>query len=217
MSSRSRVLLSSAVLGVALVSPASAVAAAAGSDLPLTGRSTGVASVDISTNPSPTTFSSAGQLSHLGAFTATGNESFTPLGLPPAIPYTLTGTETLVAANGDKLFGTVDGTGVNNAGATSGTNVVTITGGTGRFADASGSYTETYTGAITSQVGTIVSGPITTTVQGRISVLRPQPKMTRARCRRHLHWPGCKAGHVHPSAGLGRVAWRVWSTCRQSV
>jgi hypothetical protein len=67
------------------------------------------------------------------------------------------------------LFGMVDGTGVNNAGATSGTSTVTITGGTGRFADASGSYTETYTGEVTSQIGTIVSGPITTTIEGHIS------------------------------------------------
>ena len=217
MSCCRRLLFASAVLGVALFTPAVAVAAAAGVDLPLTGRSAGVASVDISTNPSPTTFSSSGQLSHLGAFTATGNESFTPLGLPPAIPYALTGTETLVAANGDKLFGTVDGTGVNNAGATSGTNVVAITGGTGRFADASGSYTETYTGAITSQVGTILSGPIATTIQGRISFLLPRPKMTQARSRRHPHLSGCEARHVHPSAGLRHVAWGVRSMCRQSV
>lgn len=130
----------------------------------------GVTSVDISTSPSPTTFVSSGHLSHLGAVTATGDELLTPLGLPPVIPYTLTGTETLVAANGDEVVGTVHGSGVNNSGATSGTNVVTITGGTGRFADASGFYTETYTGKVTSQVGTIVSGPVTTTIRGRINL-----------------------------------------------
>jgi hypothetical protein len=169
MPSRRRLFLSGVAVAAALTSPAAARAAPGGTHRPLSGRGTGVASVDISTTPSPTTFSSSGRLSHLGAFTATGSESLAPLGPPPVIPYALTGTETLTAANGDKLFGTVDGTGVNNAGATNGTNVVTITGGTGRFADASGSYTETYTGAITSQVGTIVSGPITTTIQGRIS------------------------------------------------
>ena len=169
MSSRSRLFLSSVVLGVALTTPAAAAAAAGGTNLPLKGKSTGTASVDLATNPSPTTFSASGQLSHLGAVTATGEEFLTPLGAPPAIPYSLTGTETIVAANGDELFGMVDGTGVNNAGATSGTNTVTITGGTGRFAGASGSYTETYTGAITSQVGTVVSGPISTAIQGRIS------------------------------------------------
>ena len=84
----------------------------------------------------------------------------------------MTGTETLVAENGDELFGTVNGTGVNNAGATGGKNVATITGGTGRFNGASGSYTETYTGAVTSQVGTVISGPVATTIRGHIR-LRP--------------------------------------------
>jgi hypothetical protein len=47
------------------------------------------------------------------------------------VPYDLTGTTTLVAANGDKLFGTVTGTGTSNivTGQASGTNLVTITGG----------------------------------------------------------------------------------------
>jgi hypothetical protein len=58
---------------------------------------------------------------------------------------------------------------VNNAGATTGTSVVTITGDRGRFADGSGSFTETYTGAVISQLVTIVSGPVTTTLQGGIS------------------------------------------------
>lgn len=172
-SSRWRLLLLSVVLGFALAVPAAALAAAGGANLPLCGSSKGVTSVDISTTPSPTTFVSSGHLSHLGAVTATGDELFTPLGLPPVIPYAITGTETLVAANGDELFGTVNGTGVNNSGATSGTNAVTITGGTGRFADASGSYTETYTGEVTSQIGTIVSGPVTTTIRGHINLRRP--------------------------------------------
>lgn len=125
-------------------------------------------SVDTSTTPSPTTFSSSGRLSNLGAFTATGSESFTPFGLPPMIPYTLTGTERIVAANGDKLCGTVKGTGVNNSGNAHGMNTVTISGGTGRFADATGSFTETYTAHVTAYVGTTQSGPITTSIQGHL-------------------------------------------------
>ena len=160
-SSRRRLLLLSVVLGLVRGRPAGGgwqPPAAPTYRCAVVARAS--TSVDISTTPSPTTFAAAGHLSHLGAVTATGDELFTPLGLPPVIPYTLMGTETLVAANGDELLGTVHGTGVNNSGSTSGTNVVTITGGTGRFADASGSYTETYTGEITSQIGTIVSGPV---------------------------------------------------------
>ena len=76
----------------------------------------------------------------------------------------------LVAANGNKLFGTVNGTGVNDTvGLTAqGTNVVTITGGTGRFADATGTYTETYSSSYVAS-GTTVTGPVTTTARGQIS------------------------------------------------
>ena len=54
--------------------------------------------------------------------------------------YDAAGTTTMVATNGDKLFGAVTGSGSNNVvtGDGSGTNTVVITGGTGRFAYAIG-------------------------------------------------------------------------------
>lgn len=165
-----RIFLSGLVLGLGLLGPVASEAAASGNHFVLNGRSTGVASVDTSTNPSPVTFSSTGRLSHLGAFVALGNELLTPLGAPPVIPYSITGTETVVARNGDELFGSVTGTGVNNSGATHGTNVVTITGGTGALAGATGSYTETYHGRIFGQVGSSQVGPLTTIIRGHISL-----------------------------------------------
>ncbi|HEY1508699.1 MAG TPA: hypothetical protein VGF93_06845 [Solirubrobacteraceae bacterium] len=167
ISLRRRFVLSSLVLGVAAISPAVALGANS-TNLPLKGKSTAVVATDISTTPATVTVSSSGHFSHLGAFIAIGNESLTPLGAPPVIPYRLTGSETLIMANGDNVFGAVNGTGVNNSGATSGTNLVTITGGTGRFANAAGSYTETYTGQIFSQIGTTMLGPVHTTIRGHI-------------------------------------------------
>jgi hypothetical protein len=82
------------------------------------------------------------------------------------------GTQTVVAANGDQLFGTLTGVGVNDiaTSAASGTNVITITGGTGRFSDATGSYTVTYKSQATSMIGTIESGPVTTTFEGALNL-----------------------------------------------
>jgi hypothetical protein len=164
-----RILLLGLGLGIGLMGTAASQAAASGKNLSLNGKSKGVTSVDISTNPSPLTFSSTGHLSHLGAFVALGNESYTPLGLPPVIPYSVTGTETVVAKNGDELFGSVTGTGVNNSGATKGTNVVTVTGGTGALAGATGTYTERYTGKIFGQIGSSQVGPMTTIIRGHIT------------------------------------------------
>ena len=95
-----------------------------------------------------------------------------PTGFPPFVPYTVIGTQTVVAANGDQLFGTLNGVGVNDSAtsAASGTNVITVTGGTGRFANATGSYTVTYKSQGTSMIGTVESSTVTTTFQGNINL-----------------------------------------------
>lgn len=165
-----RIALSSLVLGFGLIGSATSQAAGSGGNLPLNGKSRGVASIDTSTSPSPVSFSSTGRLSHLGAFVALGNDLLTPLGASPAVPYSITGTETVVTTNGDDLFGSVTGSGVNKAGATRGTNVVTITGGTGALAGATGSYTETYTGRVFGQVGSSQVGPLTTIIRGHLKL-----------------------------------------------
>jgi hypothetical protein len=73
---------------------------------------------------------------HLGRYTAT----FTAV--VDLATGTSTGTFTFTAANGDQLFATFIGVGENVApGVASLTEVATITGGTGRFAAATGTYT----------------------------------------------------------------------------
>jgi hypothetical protein len=171
MSPRKRLLLSSLVLGVGLISPAVALAGPGGTDLPLRGQTSGVLSFDSSTGMFTSSSSGVGSL--LGAFTVTNSGSLMPTGFnPPFVPYTVMGTQTAVAANGDQLFGTLNGVGVNNSAtsAASGTNTITITGGTGRFANATGSYTVTYKSQATSMIGTIESGRVTTTFQGSINL-----------------------------------------------
>ncbi len=111
---------------------------AVGTNLPLTGTSTGTVTVDESAFPLPTHTEFSGLLTQLGRFTGTGNGFFTPGGPPPDFPYTQTLTETLRAADGSELFGTLTGSGEGTSGVTAGINTVTITGGTGRFSGASG-------------------------------------------------------------------------------
>jgi hypothetical protein len=152
-----------------LISPAVALGAPNG-DLTFNGRATGVASTDTSTDPSPVTISGVGRISHLREVVVLANDFLTPHAAPPVIPFTVTGTETVIVANGDQLFGSVTGKAVNNSGATSGMDVVTITGGTGGFAGASGSYTETYTGQIFLGIGTNVLGPLHTVFRGHITL-----------------------------------------------
>jgi hypothetical protein len=169
MSSRKRLFLSGLVLGIGLISPAAALAAPNG-NLTFNGKGVGVASTDTSTNPSPVTVSGVGRITHLREVVILAHDFLTPHGPGPVIPYTITGTETVLVGNGDQIFGTVTGTGVNNSGATTGTDVVTITGGTGGFAGATGSYTEKYSGHIFSQVGNNLVGPLHTVFRGHVTL-----------------------------------------------
>jgi hypothetical protein len=139
-----------------------ALASAGGNNRPVMGTGTGPLTFDLASSTGTTQV--AGQLSQLGAFTASTAFELTPTGFsPPIVPYDTTGTATFVAANGDKLVGTVTGTGTINidTNQSSGMNVVTITGGTGRFADASGTLAETYT--------VTAASVITVSIQGQIS------------------------------------------------
>ncbi len=73
----------------------------------------------------------AGQATHLGNFTTSGYVAIN------FIPGTVLGTFTLTAANGDMLFLTMEGGGIDP---THGVGNFTIVGGTGRFQGATGSY-----------------------------------------------------------------------------
>ena len=165
------------VLAAGLISPASALAGPGGSNLPLIGHSSGVLSFDSATSAFTSSGSGVGSL--LGAFKITNSGSIMGTGfIPPSfVPFTTTGTQTVVAANGDQLTGALTGTGVidddlgtSSGGTSSGTNVITITGGTGRFANATGSYTVTYATQTPSVVGTVLTSTVTSTIQGNINL-----------------------------------------------
>jgi hypothetical protein len=137
-----------------------ALTSAGGGARPVTGNANGTATFASGAG----TTRVAGHLSQLGAFTASSTFTLTATGFsPPFVPYEITGTTTFVAANGDELYGSMTGTGTTNlsTGDASGLNVVTITGGTGRFVDAIGTLAERYTSSI-------VGGTITLTIQGVI-------------------------------------------------
>ena len=133
---------------------------AGGNARPVKGTGAGTNTFDFSTFDGTTQI--AGQLSQLGASTGSSAYHLTVTSFsPPLVAYDVAGTATFVAANGDELFGTLSGTGTDNNGVSSGVNVVTVTGGTGRFADATGTLVEPYTIS--------ASGAITLTIQGQIS------------------------------------------------
>ena len=74
-----------------------------------------------------------------------------------------------MAANGDEIYTTATGTGTLTATGSEATLVSTITGGTGRFADASGTLTTAITSEIVSAVGSTLTTADTEIHQGRIS------------------------------------------------
>jgi hypothetical protein len=166
MKLRRLIFLSSMVLAVAALSPAAAQGATNGTDRPLKGTITATAIDNLATGTA--TADGTFQFTHLGKGTFHEDATSPPM---TGNTFTYTGTETYVAANGDKLFATVAATGTitfNPLGAQL-TSVETITGGTGRFADASGTFTTTRVAVPTSIVGGIVTDPFTGTAVGQIS------------------------------------------------
>jgi hypothetical protein len=163
---RRLICLSSLVLAVAAISAASALGKAKGADRPLSGTSTATVIIDLATGLG--TGDGSGQLSHLGRVTV--HDDFTSFTFTGPNTFSFTGTETIVAANGDKLFATTAATGtLTAAGSDVVTTVETITGGTGRFADASGTFTRLARGVIVSIVGSIATHTFTINSEGQIS------------------------------------------------
>jgi hypothetical protein len=112
--------------------------------------------------------SASGNATHLGRFTFTyelvGDDSPNQHGAPS----TTSGTGVFTAANGDKIFTQFDGLGTlsDDFSFVSVVEMHTITGGTGRFADTSGSFVRKY----------LVSFPTETTTgsfEGTLVVGRP--------------------------------------------
>jgi hypothetical protein len=125
----------------AMILTAFTVPMAAGDQVPFEGS---IQEHEIDTpqgGPPPTTLnvdgSATGIASHVGQF------SFTYLLTVNLANGTATGTAHLIAANGDSIYSTVAGSSEPTAtpGVASITEINTITGGTGRFAGAQGSFT----------------------------------------------------------------------------
>ena len=115
--------LSSTILGAAVTE------ARGGSELPFRGTLQAT-----ETEGAPHRLNGAGEATHLGRFTLTSEFTVTP---PPAS--TASGTATWTAANGDEISTSTAGQAVITFPVAAIAETHTIIGGTGRFADASGS------------------------------------------------------------------------------
>jgi hypothetical protein len=164
MFKRKLMMLAGLVLAVAVLSPASASANAGGTDRPMKGTISATVSLNVLTGAM--TADGGGVATHLGEFTTSleGTVTITPTGVLGS------GTQTTMAANGDELTGTYTLSTPGAPGVAHTTTIVTtVTGGTGRFSDASGTLTSvselspiSFSGGVlvNSAVGTITTGQI---------------------------------------------------------
>ncbi len=157
-------LLSSLVLVVTVLSPATAQGKAGGTDRPLRGTETATAIINVVKHTG--SVSGPFRYAHLGNGTFHADTVLTPL--TPTSTH-IGGTNTYTAANGDQVFTTISGTSTVTATGSEVTIVDTIVGGTGRFADASGTFTVTGPAVTLSFVSPFVTSSGTNTVEGRIS------------------------------------------------
>jgi hypothetical protein len=163
MARRKAILLTGLALAVTALNPTAALANAGGTDRPLRGTESGVTTGDIATGAASGTF--AGHLSHLGEFTGHSDVTVTFTG-PSS--FTASGTGTMVAANGDELFVDITWMGTFTATTIQTTVIRTITGGTGRFADASGTLTVEFS-SVYSLSSTTLTSQDAGTAEGVIS------------------------------------------------
>jgi hypothetical protein len=107
--------------------------------------------------PNQSDFTGSGTATHLGSYTEVGHVTFTGTSTPGVL--SVNGWAHYTAANGDVLCASISGTVNQGTGAIQAT--ATYTGGTGRFANASGSST------LTGQM--LGGGALTITALGTIS------------------------------------------------
>jgi hypothetical protein len=157
------------LLALAVVAPGVAAGKAGGTDRPLKGSFSQTTTGDLATGTAIS--EGTGIFSHLGKSTIRNVGSVTLTGSTVNI----TGTSTTTAANGDQLFATYTGSGqVSSPVPTVGdinqfAFVATITGGTGRFSDASGTFTVDVQMEVVSFAGTTLVSHDTATIHGQIS------------------------------------------------
>jgi hypothetical protein len=129
----------SLVVAAMLLTAVLAVQAAAQKQVPFKGSLQGHETDTPEGGPPPTTLSvdgnTTGIASHVGQFSFSYQLTVT------LANGTATGSAQLIAANGDSIYTTVAGSSEVTAGIASITEINTITGGTGRFAGAQGSFT----------------------------------------------------------------------------
>jgi hypothetical protein len=139
--------------------------ATAGQQVPFKGRSSGV--VETTTCPDPplndtdfvcTIVDGEGEATHLGHFTVTAHV------VVDLVADTVTGSWMLTAADGDVLFVTFVGFGIDP---THGGGNMTIMGGTGRFQGATGHYSQLIT--FSGTPGTLHGVSYTDVLEGTIS------------------------------------------------
>jgi len=153
--------LAAVLLAAALAGSTLANSRDGGVAVPFKGHSSGTVTAtgfDPATGTAFTHVEGEGQASHLGHFTVTGDVA---VDVATGIPH---GTWTLTAANGDQLFLDMTGSGIDDH---HGFGAFTVTGGTGRFEEASGYYEQIITFAV--PLGTAEVIDYTDVVEGTIS------------------------------------------------
>jgi hypothetical protein len=131
------ILLAGLLSAFGLLGPGGAQASVGGSDLPFTGSFTGSSAHNLATGEFHAVWT--GEASHFGI---SNLEQHAQVAFTGPTTLSFAGTWTLTAANGDQLYGTAVGTGIRTD-ATHITLIIdyTASGGTGRFADASATFT----------------------------------------------------------------------------
>jgi hypothetical protein len=165
MTTLKAIALAGLVLALAVLSPASALAKPKGTDRPLKATISGTVSLTVATGVF--TSDASGESSHLGKYTVhlQGQVGPTPQGT-----YAGSGSITWVAANGDELTGTFDLSTDRPPPAPHTTTLeIAIKGGTGRFADASGTATATTHVAPLAFDGVTLLNSVEGTATGKIS------------------------------------------------
>jgi hypothetical protein len=154
-----------ALLAVAALSPAAALGKAKRTDHSSRGTSSSTTTVDLATGKGSVVGS--GRLSQLGRFSFTND--ITSFKLTGPDTFSLRLTAILVATGGDRICTTATGKGTLTATGSEATLVSTITGGTGRFALASGTMTSRIRSEIGSSVGTTLTTRDTESHEARLS------------------------------------------------
>lgn len=170
MNGRRLLVFSSLLVAFSVAAPGVAAGKRGGTDRPAKGSTSGTSAIDAATGAG--TSQGTGTFSHLGKSTYTLSFTSTVTG-PTTIA--VSGTGTVVAPNGDQVFATFTGTGTSPSlvpvvgQILDSTVVFTITGGTGRFSDATGTLTATGPLVTDSVVGTNFTTRDTSTLRGRVS------------------------------------------------